>query len=137
MALVAALAGLLFGLGLIVSGMADPARVLGFLDLAGDWNPALAFVMAGALAVGLPAFAWARRRERAVLGQPVQWPTATRVDRRLVLGSLLFGAGWGLAGICPGPALVLLGAGEGGAWVFVAAMVAGMVVFEVLERRRR
>ncbi len=135
-ALVAALAGLLFGLGLIVSGMADPARVLGFLDLAGDWNPALAFVMAGALAVGLPAFAWARRRERAALGQPVQWPTATRIDRRLILGSLMFGIGWGLAGLCPGPALVLLGAGAGDAVAFVAAMLAGMVVFEVLERRR-
>lgn len=134
-ALVAAFAGLLFGLGLIVSGMAAPAKVLGFLDLAGAWDPSLAFVMAGALAVGLPVFAIARRRQRALTGQPLQWPTATRIDHRLVIGSLLFGIGWGLAGLCPGPALVLLGAGEGGAWVFAAAMLAGMALFEGMERR--
>ena len=134
-ALVAAAAGLLFGLGLIVSGMADPARVLAFLDPAGAWDPSLAFVMAGALAVGLPAFALARRRSRSWLGQPMQGPTATRIDRRLLAGSVLFGMGWGLAGLCPGPALVLLGAGHGPAWVFVLAMLGGMAVFEALERR--
>ncbi|QPF73324.1 YeeE/YedE family protein [Roseateles sp. DAIF2] len=132
----ALLAGLLFGLGLILSGMADPAKVLGFLDLAGAWDPSLALVMAGAIAVALPAFAWAGRRERALLGEVMQLPAARRIDRRLVLGSLAFGIGWGLAGFCPGPALVALGLGEGKALVFVAAMLAGMGLFELLERRR-
>ena len=127
--LIAAFAGLLFGLGLIVSGMASPTKVLGFLDLAGAWDPSLAFVMAGAIAVGLPAFAWARRAN-------VQLPEATRIDRRLVGGSLLFGIGWGLIGLCPGPALVVLGLGDAKALGFVAAMLAGMAIFEVLERRK-
>jgi len=131
------LAGLVFGLGLLVSGMADPAQVLGFLDLAGAWNPSLAFVMAGAIAVGAVGFALARRRQTALTGGAMKWPQATRVDRRLVGGSLLFGIGWGLAGICPGPALVALGAGYGQALVFVLAMLAGMGLFELLERRQR
>jgi uncharacterized membrane protein YedE/YeeE len=125
---IAALAGLIFGLGLIVSGMVFPAKVLGFLDLAGAWDPSLALVMAGAIAAGLPAFAWARRAR-------VQLPGATRIDRRLVGGSLLFGIGWGLAGLCPGPALVVLGMGDVKALGFVAAMLAGMALFELLERR--
>lgn len=125
---IAALAGLIFGLGLIVSGMVFPAKVLGFLDLAGAWDPSLALVMAGAIVVGLPAFAWARRAG-------VQLPGATRIDRRLVGGSLLFGIGWGLAGLCPGPALVVLGMGDVKALGFVAAMLAGMALFELLERR--
>jgi uncharacterized membrane protein YedE/YeeE len=125
---IAALAGLIFGLGLIVSGMVFPAKVLGFLDLAGAWDPSLALVMAGAIAVGLPAFVWARRAR-------VQLPGATRIDRRLVGGSLLFGIGWGLAGLCPGPALVVLGMGDVKALGFVAAMLAGMALFELLERR--
>lgn len=126
--LIAAVSGLVFGLGLIVSGMVNPAKVLGFLDLAGAWDPSLAFVMAGAIAVGLPAFAWARRRGRVP-------PLAAGIDRRLVGGSLLFGVGWGLAGICPGPALVVLGMGELKAVGFVLAMLAGMALFEWLERR--
>jgi uncharacterized membrane protein YedE/YeeE len=130
------LAGLVFGLGLILSGMADPAKVLGFLDLAGAWDPSLALVMAGAIAVGLPAFALARRRSQSLLGAPMRLPTARQVDRRLVGGSLLFGIGWGIAGLCPGPALVALGMGLAPALVFVAAMVAGMGLFEMLERRR-
>lgn len=125
---IAALAGLIFGLGLIVSGMVLPAKVLGFLDLAGAWDPSLALVMAGAIAVGLPAFAWARRAK-------VPLPDSTRIDRRLVGGSLLFGIGWGLAGLCPGPALVVAGLGDGKALGFVAAMLAGMGLFEWLERR--
>lgn len=128
-------AGLVFGLGLIVSGMANPAKVLGFLDLAGPWDPSLAFVMAGAIAVGAVAFAVARRRTLSFLGLQMRLPTATRVDRRLVVGSLLFGIGWGVAGFCPGPALVALGMGYGKAALFVAAMLAGMVLFELLERR--
>ncbi|BDB28583.1 YeeE/YedE family protein [Cupriavidus sp. P-10] len=132
----ALLAGLVFGIGLIVSGMADPGKVLGFLDLAGAWDPSLAFVMAGAVLVGTLAFALARRRSRAWLGQPMQWPTASAITPRLVLGSAAFGVGWGLAGFCPGPALVALGAGYAKAWGFVGAMLAGMALFEVAERVR-
>lgn len=134
--LVALAVGLVFGVGLIVSGMADPARVLGFLDVAGRWNPSLAFVMAGAVAVGLMAFAIARRRGRTLGGAPLQWPSARRLDARLIGGALLFGAGWGLAGFCPGPALVGLGMGLRSAAVFVVAMLAGMALFEGLERLR-
>ena len=131
------LAGLVFGLGLIVSGMANPAKVLGFLDLAGPWDPSLALVMVGAIAVGLVAFAIAARSGRTLLGLSLQLPTARHIDRRLVGGSLLFGIGWGLAGFCPGPALVALGMGELKAVVFVLSMLAGMVLFELLERRPR
>ncbi|AXF03383.1 MULTISPECIES: YeeE/YedE family protein [Paraburkholderia] len=132
----ALLAGLLFGVGLMVSGMANPAKVLGFLDLAGRWDPSLAFVMAGAIAVGSLAFFAARRRDRSYLGLPMQLPVSTAITLRLVLGSAAFGIGWGLAGFCPGPALVALGAGYPKAVGFVAAMVAGMVVFELIERTK-
>lgn len=132
----ALLAGLVFGLGLIISGMADPAKVLGFLDLAGAWDPSLAFVMAGAIAVGLPAFQFAQRRRTSLIGEPMQMPTARDIDRRLVAGSLAFGVGWGVAGFCPGPALVALGMGEVKALVFVLAMLAGMLIFEVIDRSR-
>jgi uncharacterized membrane protein YedE/YeeE len=130
------LAGLVFGLGLIVSGMANPAKVLGFLDLAGPWDPSLAFVMAGAIAVGFFAFLLAKKRRRSLLGIDMKLPAAGPVDRRLLAGSALFGMGWGLAGFCPGPGLVALGMGEPKAAVFVLAMLAGMAVFELLERRR-
>ncbi|EIJ47487.1 transmembrane protein [Herbaspirillum sp. GW103] len=131
--LAALVAGLLFGLGLIVSGMADPAKVLGFLDLAGHWDPSLALVMAGAIAIGMPAFTLARRRSRAWLDAPMQLPATRTIDRRLVLGSLLFGVGWGIAGICPGPALVLLGMASGKGLIFVLAMLAGMLLFGRIE----
>jgi uncharacterized protein len=130
------LSGLVFGLGLIVSGMANPAKVLGFLDLAGLWDPSLAFVMAGAIAVGFFAFLLANRRRHSLLGAEMKLPAAGPVNRRLVMGSLFFGMGWGLAGFCPGPGLVALGMGEPKAAVFVLAMLAGMAVFELLERRR-
>ena len=133
--LLSLVAGLLFGIGLIVSGMANPAKVLGFLDLAGPWDPSLAFVMAGAIAVGVVAFGVARRRTVSFLGLQMKLPAAGRPDQRLVLGSLVFGIGWGLAGFCPGPAVVAFGMGELKAVVFVAAMLAGMGVFELLERR--
>lgn len=126
--------GLVFGIGLIVAGMTNPAKVQGFLDLAGNWDPSLALVMGGAILVGLVAFRFAARRERALLGEPMRLPTATSIDRRLVLGGLAFGAGWGLAGFCPGPALASLATGGAKAWLFTGAMLAGMVVFEVLER---
>ena len=128
-------AGLLFGLGLILSGMANPAKVLGFLDLAGAWDPSLAFVMAGAVAVGIGAFALARKRTVSYLGLDMKLPTARRIDRRLIGGSVLFGIGWGIAGFCPGPGLVALGMGEAKAFAFVVAMLVGMEVFEILERR--
>ena len=130
------LAGLVFGLGLIVSGMANPAKVLGFLDLAGRWDPSLGLVMAGAIAVGFFAFAFARTRTLSLLGAEMKLPAARHIDRRLIVGSLLFGIGWGLAGFCPGPALVALGMGESKALIFVASMVAGMGVFEILELRK-
>lgn len=132
----ALLAGLLFGVGLMVSGMANPAKVLGFLDLAGRWDPSLAFVMAGSIAVGSLAFFAARRRDRSYLGLPMQLPVSTAITPRLVFGSAAFGIGWGLAGFCPGPALVALGAGYPKAVGFVAAMVAGMAVFELIERTK-
>ncbi|GGD01506.1 YeeE/YedE family protein [Undibacterium terreum] len=138
--LLSGLAGLLFGIGLIVAGMANPAKVLGFLDIAGAWDPSLALVMGGAIGIGSVAFAAARRRSKSLLGSSMQWPTASGIDRRLVLGSLMFGIGWGLAGICPGPAMVLLGSsnsGSGKALVFVVAMLLGMLVFELLQRPTR
>lgn len=131
------LAGLVFGVGLIVSGMANPAKVLGFLDLAGPWDPSLALVMAGAISVGLISFAVAKRRTQSFLGTEMKLPKARDIDQRLVGGGLLFGIGWGVAGFCPGPAVVALGMGETKAVVFVVAMLVGMGVFELLERRKR
>lgn len=127
--------GLLFGVGLILAGMTDPSKVLGFLDLAGLWDPSLAFVMGGAILVSLGAFALAKQRTTSFLGGAMHLPTSRQIDKRLVTGSLLFGAGWGLAGFCPGPALVSVGTGNPKAVVFVLAMLAGMALFEVLERR--
>ena len=129
------LSGLVFGIGLIVSGMADPAKVLGFLDLAGRWDPSLAFVMGGAIVVGVLPFALARRRTMSFLRQTMRLPTARHVDRRLIAGSVLFGMGWGVAGFCPGAGLVALGMGELKAAAFVLAMLAGMGALELLDRR--
>lgn len=131
------LVGLLFGIGLLISGMTDPGKVLGFLDLAGAWDPSLAFVMGGAILVGLVAFTVAKQRTRTFFGTALHLPTSRDIDRRLVVGSLTFGVGWGLAGFCPGPGLVALGAGEPKAAVFVAAMVGGMLLFELVERRAK
>jgi uncharacterized membrane protein YedE/YeeE len=124
-------------LGLLFAGMANPAKVLGFLDLAGHWDPSLAFVMLGGIAVASVGFFLAGRRARTWLGLPVQIPTARQIDRRLIGGSLLFGIGWGLAGICPGPALVLVGAGMAKGILFVIAMLAGMAVFTWRESRKK
>lgn len=129
-------AGLLFGMGLLLSGMADPAKVIGFLDLAGHWDPSLALVMGGAVAVALLPFTWARRQSRSLLGTPMQLPQKRELDRRLIGGSLLFGIGWGIAGICPGPAVALLLTGYWQILLFVLAMLAGMWLFSALERRR-
>ena len=130
------LAGLVFGVGLIVSGMANPAKVLGFLDLTGAWDPSLALVMAGAIGISFFAFLFAKKRSRSLMGADMKLPTGRSIDRRLVIGSTLFGIGWGVAGFCPGPGLVALGLGEVKALIFVAAMLAGMALFELLEKRR-
>ena len=129
------LVGLLFGLGLMLSGMTDPGKVIGFLDLAGAWDPSLALVMGGAIAVGVGAFALAKRRTRTFLGGALNWPDSNAIDRRLVGGSVVFGLGWGLAGFCPGPAVVSAAAGQPKACVFVLAMLAGMALFEWAQRR--
>lgn len=133
--LMALIAGLVFGLGLIISGMTDPAKVIGFLDLAGKWDPSLAFVMGGAILVGLFVFRFAATRPCAILGGPMRLPTARQIDRRLILGGLTFGAGWGLAGYCPGPALASLATGGSKPFFFTIAMLAGMAVFEIQNRR--
>jgi hypothetical protein len=132
--LTALFAGLLFGIGLIVSGMTDPSKVIGFLDIAGKWNPSLAFVMGGAILVGVFAFRFAATRPQAMLGGPMRLPIARHIDRRLVLGGLAFGVGWGLAGYCPGPALASLVTGGSKPLIFSAAMLAGMAMFEIRER---
>lgn len=127
--------GLLFGLGLLLAGMASPSKVQGFLDLAGVWDPSLAFVMAGGIGVALVFFAAAKKRSTTLItGEAMKLPNSTVIDRRLILGSIAFGAGWGIAGICPGPALVALGSGSVGAAIFVAAMLIGMHLFERLQR---
>jgi len=133
-ALAAFAAGLIFGVGLILSGMTDPGKVIGFLDLAGRWDPSLAFVMGGAILVGYFSFAAAGKRGRTFLGGAMHLPTRRDIDARLVAGSAVFGIGWGLAGFCPGPALVALGAGIDQAALFVAAMLAGMVIYDAAER---
>lgn len=138
--IIALFAGLLFGAGLAVSGMFDPAKVLGFLNVGalpgGTWDPSLAFVMAGALAVTLPAFLLARRWGHPLAAARFHTPAAGSVDRRLVVGALLFGLGWGLAGYCPGPALAALAFGAPGTGVFVAAMVAGLLLPDLWRRLR-
>jgi hypothetical protein len=133
----ALLSGIIFGLGLILAGMADPAKVLAFLDLAGLWDPSLGLVMGGAIAVGLVAFKIAGKRSSSFLGLPMNLPTSRIIDKRLVIGGLVFGIGWGLVGICPAPAFVLLGAGSIKGIVFLIAMLIGMGLFELLESKRK
>ncbi|MEN9726419.1 MAG: hypothetical protein RL434_785 [Pseudomonadota bacterium] len=133
--LVAFVVGLIFGCGLILAGMTNPAKVIAFLDLAGPWDPSLALVMGGAMAVASAAFALARSRGRSLLGLPLQLPTLKTIDRKLVLGSMAFGIGWGLGGLCPGPALVALASGRHEVLVFVAAMLVGMAIHEFSSRK--
>ena len=128
------LVGLLFGLGLILSGMTDPGKVLGFLDISGLWDPSLALVMAGAIAVGFFAFAIAKKRTVNFLGGALHLPKSNQIDKPLVIGAMLFGAGWGLAGFCPGPGLVSLASGNLKGAVFVALMLVGMQLFELFNR---
>jgi uncharacterized membrane protein YedE/YeeE len=129
------LVGLIFGLGLILSGMTDPGKVIGFLDIAGMWDPSLALVMGGAIAVGFFAFAMAKKRTMNFLGGALHLPQSNQLDKPLVIGAMMFGAGWGLAGFCPGPALVSLASGQIKAALFVVLMVVGMQVFEVWSRQ--
>lgn len=129
------LAGLVFGLGLIVSGMTNPAKVIGFLDLAGSWDPSLAFVMAGAIAIGAGAFAVAKKRQHSLLGAPMHLSQSSQIDKRLLIGSLVFGIGWGMSGFCPGPAVVTAAAGQAKALIFVISMLTGMALFNAIERR--
>lgn len=126
--------GLVFGLGLILSGMTDPAKVIGFLDLTGMWNPSLALVMGGALVIGFIAYRFGGQRPKSLLGAAMRIPTARHIDRRLVVGSITFGMGWGLAGYCPGPALASLGTGMLEPIIFTLAMIAGMALFEIQDR---
>jgi len=132
----ALIAGLLFGAGLILSGMSNPAKVLAFLDVGGTWDPSLLFVMLGAILVAALAFRFARIHVRPLFGDRIHIPGAGRIDAPLLLGSTVFGVGWGLVGYCPGPALTSLAVGGRSTLLFVAAMVAGMAIFEVIERIR-
>ncbi|MCV4285247.1 DUF6691 family protein [Pseudomonas capsici] len=134
---IALLAGVLFGIGLLLAGMTNPAKVLGFLDLAGQWDPSLAFVMLGAIAVAFLPFRWAGKRSESLLGAPMQLPTSRTLDKRLIGGSLLFGIGWGIAGLCPGPSVALLLTLQWQPLVFVLSMLAGMLIFQALENRSK
>ncbi|HQM88010.1 MAG TPA: YeeE/YedE family protein [Methylotenera sp.] len=135
--LFALFSGLIFGIGLILAGMANPAKVLAFLDLAGLWDPSLGLVMGGAIAVGLIAFTVAKKRTKSFLGLPMNLPTSCIIDKRLIIGSLIFGIGWGLVGICPAPAFVLLGTGSLKGIVFLVAMLIGMAIFEYFDARNK
>ena len=128
------LVGLIFGIGLILAGMTNPAKVIGFLDITGTWDPSLAFVMGGAILVAIVAFRFAKKRTANFLGGAMRMPTSDMIDKRLVIGSLLFGAGWGMAGFCPGPALTSIGTGNPKAVIFVIAMIVGMAIFELVDR---
>jgi uncharacterized protein len=134
LAATAGLFGLIFGFGLLLSHMVDPARVAAFLDVAGHWNPALAFVMGGAIVVAAPAFAYARLHKNALIGAPFELPDRFRITFRLVFGAVLFGIGWGLSGICPGPGIVLAGSLNAPALVFIAAVVAGSLLVDLVGR---
>ncbi len=134
---VALLAGLLFGAGLLLSGMTQPSKVTGFLDVAGSWDPALALVMVGAIGTFALAFLVARRWPTPVYADAFSWPTLRDVELRLVGGSAVFGVGWGLSGYCPGPALVSIGAGSTGAAWFTGGMLAGMAIYAWRYRGER
>lgn len=133
-ALVSGVAGMVFGLGLIVSGMANPAKVIGFLDLSMPWDPSLMLVMAGAIALGLPGFYFAKRLKNSLMGMPMHLPTNTQIDKNLLLGAMLFGAGWGIGGFCPGPAVVAAANLANDGLIFIAALLVGMFAFSVRTR---
>ena len=130
------IAGLVFGLGLLLSGMANPSKVQNFLDFFGTWDPSLGLVMGGAIAMGLVAFSWAKGHKTSVLGEPMELPTATVVDGKLLTGAAMFGVGWGLAGFCPGPAVMNLVTLQMEVWLFVGAMILGMLLQHLCAKRR-
>ncbi|MEY0300929.1 DUF6691 family protein [Providencia manganoxydans] len=132
--IVALISGLLFGLGLLLAGMGNPAKILGFLDITGNWDPSLLVTMAVAMVVSAIAFAIAKKRKMSVLNCPIQIPQNTKIDKSLIIGSVLFGLGWGIAGICPGPALLLTGMGVTEGIIFTLAMIAGMSIFQMLKK---
>ncbi len=134
--ILAAMSGIIFGLGLAISQMMNPAKVLGFFDLFGAWDPTLAFVMAGALAVAIPGFWYAGAMSRPVFEDKFHTPTHTRIDARLITGSALFGAGWGIIGLCPGPAFAGLALLRIESWIYMAAMIAGMLLAARVIRSR-
>lgn len=135
--IIALISGLIFGVGLILSEMVNPAKVIAFLDLAGAWNPSLGLVMAGAIAVAFPAFWWAKSKKNSVCGMPMQLASSNLIDKRLIVGSMTFGAGWGMAGFCPAPALVTAATGQWQAIVFSVAMIAGFYLFEKVEKTKK
>ncbi|HEY6179673.1 MAG TPA: DUF6691 family protein [Kofleriaceae bacterium] len=136
-AALAVFAGAVFAIGLAVGGMTIPAKVTGFLDVGGAWDPTLALVMAGAIAVYAPVVRIVRRRHRPLASEQFHWPTPRVIDARLIGGAAIFGVGWGLSGYCPGPALTSIGSGAASALVFVAAMIAGIAVTRAVDRARR
>ena len=127
------LAGLLFGIGLLISGMTDPVKVQGFLDVFGAWDISLALVMGGGLAVAIVGVQLAKRQQTSWIGTSIDMPSKTVINKKLLIGAMLFGIGWGLVGICPGPGIVLLGTGQWQAYVFIPAMIIGMLVYQWLE----
>ena len=136
--LISGLSGLVFGLGLIISGMVNPAKVLAFLDIAslrGDWNPSLALVMIGAIGVSGLAFYGTKKRHASLLGTPLCHPAKQLIDKRLMIGAILFGLGWGLVGLCPGPAIVSFAMGVERVWLFVVAMITGMLAWSLVEKK--
>jgi hypothetical protein len=135
--LFAAICGALFGFGLIIAGMTDSTKVLGFLDLFGQWNPSLIFVMVAGIGIAAIPFRFAMARRHSLLNLSMQIPAKRTIDHRLIGGSVLFGVGWGIAGLCPGPALVIFGSGSSKGSLFFIAMLAGMAIFELLEKEWR
>lgn len=129
------ISGLIFGVGLIISGMTNPAKVIGFLDLFGNWDPSLIFVMLGAIPIAFIGFRIIEKKQATLLNEPVHLPGKDHMNSELIIGSLLFGSGWALAGFCPGPALVALGSGNSKGIIFVVAMLAGMLLHDHLYRR--
>lgn len=129
----ALLVGIIFGTGLIISGLTNPSKVLAFLDVFGAWDPSLSLVMAGAIAVGFVAFQIANKLKQTLLGEPLKLPVEKIIDNQLIIGSLIFGIGWGLVGICPGPSLVLLGNSDEKAFVFVSSLITGFVIYEIIQ----
>ena len=134
--IVGLLAGLLFGLGLLIGGMANPAKVLNFLDVAGHWDPSLAFVMGGALLVTIPGFWLSKKRSGSFSGWQFQWPSRSDIDAPLLLGASMFGIGWGLVGFCPGPALVAAGDATTAALIFLFSMLVGVLAYELFQRSK-